>query len=175
MGMEPTGHYCLPLAYYLQDRGIYYVVVNPMHVKKVKELDDNFPTKNDVKDAKVIARLIEQGRYSEPNLPRGVYANLREGMSLYDHLLKDLQVVQGRMHQWIDRYFPEFLTVFKNWEGKAALQILEMNLFPQELSVRSDEELLAQIRKKAKRGGGLKKVKQLKDVAHKSIGIIFPE
>jgi len=32
--------------------------VNPMHVKRSKELDDNLPTKNDKKDALVIARLF---------------------------------------------------------------------------------------------------------------------
>ncbi|GIP64208.1 hypothetical protein J32TS6_27630 [Virgibacillus pantothenticus] len=39
------------------------LVVNPAHVKKSKELDDNSPTKNDVKDARVISRLIQDGRY----------------------------------------------------------------------------------------------------------------
>ncbi|WP_257352402.1 IS110 family transposase, partial [Pseudalkalibacillus decolorationis] len=98
IGMEPTGHYWLPLAYWLKGKSIKAVVVNPGHVKKSKELDDNSPTKNDVKDARVIARLVEEGRYSEPNLPEGIYADLREGMNLYHHLMKDLQAVQGRMH-----------------------------------------------------------------------------
>lgn len=31
------------------------VLVNPYHVKKLKELDNNNPTKNDCKDSKVIA------------------------------------------------------------------------------------------------------------------------
>ena len=36
------------------------VLVNPHHVKKSKELDDNNPTTNDHKDLKVIAGLIEE-------------------------------------------------------------------------------------------------------------------
>ncbi|WP_199560459.1 transposase, partial [Pantoea sp. 3_1284] len=51
VGVEPTGHYWLNLAYYLADHGIPLVIVNPMHVKRVKELDDNLQTKNDKKDA----------------------------------------------------------------------------------------------------------------------------
>jgi transposase len=47
-----------------------------MHVKKSKELDDNSPTKNDVKDAKVIAQLVKDGRYGEPNLPESINADL---------------------------------------------------------------------------------------------------
>ncbi|MDR7076073.1 transposase [Neobacillus niacini] len=78
--MEPTGHW-LSLAYWLKEQKIKVVVVNPSHVKKSKELDDNSPTKIDVKDARVISRLIEEGRYSEPYLPEGIYADLREGIN----------------------------------------------------------------------------------------------
>ena len=52
VGMEPTGHYWFTLTQYLRENGITTIaVVNPMHVKKSKELDDNSPTKNDPKDA----------------------------------------------------------------------------------------------------------------------------
>lgn len=171
IGMEPTGHYWLPLAYWLKEQEIQVVVVNPAHVKKSKELDDNSPTKNDVKDARVISRLIEDGRYSEPHLPKGMYANLREGMNLYDQLMKDLQAVQGRVHQWIDRFFPEYTRVFNDWEGKASVQVLRMGFFPDEIVKCSEEEILAEIRKEVKRGVGMKKVQQLKEVASKSIGL----
>lgn len=49
-GVEPTGHYWLNLAYFLRSKGFDFVLVNPMHVKKSKELDDNSPTKNDTKE-----------------------------------------------------------------------------------------------------------------------------
>lgn len=171
MGMEPTGHYWLPLAYSLRDKAIKLVVVNPAHVKKSKELDDNSPTKNDVKDARVIARLVEEGRYSEPNLPEGIYADLREGMNHYHQLMKDLQTVQGRVHQWIDKFFPEYMKVFGDWEGKASVQVLNMGLFPDEISKCSEMEILMEIRKEVKRGVGIKKVRQLQEVARHSIGI----
>ncbi len=140
VGMEPTGHYWLNLAHFLREQGIKFVVVNPMHVKKSKELDDNSPTKNDVKDARVIAQLVKDGRYAEPNIPQGVYAELRVARKIRDLLSVDLQAVQGQIHNWLDRYFPEFLTVFKDWEGKAALQLLKLNQLPNELVKLSDEE-----------------------------------
>ncbi|GGD85989.1 hypothetical protein GCM10010911_50500 [Paenibacillus nasutitermitis] len=65
-------------------------MVNPLLVKKSKELDDNSPTKNDVKDAKVIAQLVKDGRYAVPNLPQGIYAERREAMKIRDHLSTDL-------------------------------------------------------------------------------------
>ncbi|BDG43968.1 hypothetical protein PcaKH35_23130 [Parageobacillus caldoxylosilyticus] len=49
VGIEPTGHYWLNLAYFLDEKGIPLVMTNPMHVKRSKELDDNLPTKHDAK------------------------------------------------------------------------------------------------------------------------------
>jgi transposase len=40
-------------------------------------------------------------------------------MKIREHLSTDLCVVQARVHNWLDRYFPEFLTVFKDWIGNA--------------------------------------------------------
>ncbi|MFS0865693.1 IS110 family transposase [Fredinandcohnia sp. 179-A 10B2 NHS] len=171
IGMEPTGHYWLPLAYWLKEKDIKVVVVNPAHVKQTKELDDNSPTKNDVKDARVISRLIQDGRYSEPNLLEGIYAELREGMNQYDQLVTDIGVIQNRVHQWIDRFFPEYLNVFGSWEGKASLQILKMALFPDELIQRTELEILTEVRKEVKKGVGVKKIKQLLEVARHSIGL----
>jgi len=66
IGIEPTGHYWLNLAYYLEDHGIPLVMCNPIHVKRSKELDDNLQTENDAKDALDIACLVKDGRYSYP-------------------------------------------------------------------------------------------------------------
>lgn len=76
--MEPIGHYWLNLANYLKALGLHTVVVNSMKVKRAKELDDDSPTKNDTKDAKVIAQVIRAGRYREPILLEGIYAELRK-------------------------------------------------------------------------------------------------
>jgi transposase len=110
---------------------------NPLHLEHSKEVDDNSPTKNDVKDAKVIAQLIKDGRYAEPTIPQGVFAELRVDKKLRDLLTVDLQIVQGQVHNWIDRYFPEFFTVFKSWEGKAALHLLKLEALSHDFSVNS--------------------------------------
>ena len=171
VGMEPTGHYWLNLAHFLKEKQVKYGVVNPLHVKKSKELDDNSPTKNDVKDAKVIAQLVKDGRYAVPSLPQGVYAELREAMKIREHLTTDLCVVQARVHNWLDRYFPEFLTVFKDWECKSAIQMLSLYLLPHELVSLPDEMLLKHLREAAKRGLGLGRIKNLKAAASRSVGI----
>ena len=74
---EPTGHYWFGLADYLKDEEIKLVLVNPFSVNRAKELDDNHPSKTDAKDPKTIAMLVKDGRFMEPYIPEGVYADLR--------------------------------------------------------------------------------------------------
>ena len=170
-GIEPTGQYWMPLAQFLRQNGIKIVLVNPLHVKKSKELDDNSPTKNDVKDARVIAQLVKDGRYSEPNIPTEIYAELRVGMNLRDRLTEDLRRIKGRVDNWIDRYFPEFRTVFKNWDGKAALLTLQSFPLPQEIVDKGVEGIIDCWKQKVKRAVGEKRAKKLVAAAKDSIGL----
>jgi transposase len=165
IGVEPTGHYWLNLAYYLTAKGYDFVLVNPMHVKKSKELDDNSPTKNDTKDARVISQLIKDGRYSVPNLLEGIYAELREGVKLRDQLIKHLLIVEGRIQNCIQRYFPEFFDVFGDWEGKAALCTLRLFPFPHQIVELTPEEILLKWKPFVKRGVGIKRATRLVDKA----------
>ncbi|MFD2329337.1 hypothetical protein ACFSR7_08800 [Cohnella sp. GCM10020058] len=75
------------------------------------------------------------------------------------------------MHNWLDRYFPEFLTVFKDWECKSAIQLLKLKLLPAEIVQISDENLLEHMRQVTKRGAGLSRIYRLKEAARRSIGI----
>lgn len=71
-GMELTGHYWLNLAYHLKALELHTVVVDPIKVKRTKELDGDSPTKNDTTDAKVIAQIMRAGCYHEPILPEAI-------------------------------------------------------------------------------------------------------
>ncbi|MEN2467264.1 IS110 family transposase, partial [Ornithinibacillus sp. JPR2-1] len=171
LGVEPTGHYWFSLAYFLVAKGYDFVVVNPMHVKKSKELDDNSPTKNDTKDARVIGQLIKDGRYSVPNLLDGIYAELREGVKLRDQLINQLMITEGRIQNHIQRYFPEFFDVFGDWEGKAAYCTLRLFPFPSQIKELSPEDVVMKWKPFVKRGVGIKRATKLVEVAKKSIGI----
>ena len=118
-GIEPTGHYWFPLAEYLKKEGIKVVVVNPLHVNKSKELEDNSPTKNDFKDAKVIAKLIKDGSYSEPHLPTGIYADLRNAMNLREKIMVNWNQAKMRIQNWLDRFSRNTVRYLKI--GKAKL------------------------------------------------------
>ncbi|MBD8071642.1 IS110 family transposase [Bacillus sp. PS06] len=171
VGIEPTGHYWLNLAYFLEERGIPLVMTNPMHVKRSKELDDNLPTKHDRKDALVIARLIKDGRFSYPRILKEMEAELRVGSTFRSKLVEELGSLKNMMIRWLDRYFPEFTQVFPSF-GKMALAVLECTPFPSDFHQKQPDEVLTLYRKVE----GLKspqrpKAVHLIEVAANSIGV----
>lgn len=170
-GIEPTGHYWFPMAEFLQREGIKIVVVNPHHVNKSKELEDNSPTKNDYKDAKVIADLIRNGKYTEPNFPTQVYADLRILMNLREKVMVNFNQVKLRIQNWLDRFFPEYQRVFKKWEGKASLTTLREFPLPQEIVSTGAWTILKRWKTEVKRAVGMKRAEKLVAVATTSIGM----
>lgn len=171
LGVEPTGHYWMSLAEFIQgSTTIQLVMVNTYHTKQSKELDDNSPTKNDAKDAKVIAKLVTDGRYWIPNIPTGDYAELRAGMSQRRYLQTMLSSIKGHIHTWLDRHFPEFTTVFKDFEGKVALTTLRSFPLPQDISAMSTQEMIDVWRIQVVRCIGLKRAIALRETAQHSIG-----
>src|SRR5690606_6236627 len=172
LGVEPTGHYWFPLFHVMKQREIEVVLVNPHHVKKSKELDDNSPTKNDIKDAKVVAKLVIDGRYTQPQLPEGVYADLRVLMNQRDRLCGDLNRVKGRIHNWLDRLLPEYRQVFKDWEGKASLITLHHFPLPQDVVGAGETTCVATWKNNGvQRAVGPKRASLLYQKALKSIGL----
>ena len=171
VGFEPTGHYWMNLASYLSVHGIPFIMVNPLHVNKSKELDDNLQTKNDQKDALVIARLMRDGRFSYPRILEGVEAELRNGATLRSKIQEDLNALQNRIVRWIDRFFPEFMKVFKKF-GKMAYAVLEKTPLPVDIQGKSPEELLFVYRQvEGMKSPQLPKAKQLVEVSQHSIGL----
>ncbi|MTV50677.1 transposase [Heliobacillus mobilis] len=169
--MEPTGHYWLTMTHYLLQKEIKAVVVNPAHVKKSKEFDDNSPTKNDIKDARVIAQLVKDGRYSEPNILTGKYAELRVAMVQRERLMRSLIETKNQVHNWLDRYFPEYPTVFKDWEGKASMITLKNFPLPQDVVNLGMEGIVTQWKNEVKRAVGAKRAIKLVEAASTSVGI----
>ena len=172
VGMEPTGHYWFALEEYLRRKTDFLrVVVNPAHVKRIKTLDDNSPTKTDKKDAKVIAKLVVEGRYSVPHMPEKEYADLRVAMSHRERLVKDIIDLSNKVQQLLDKYFPEYKKVFKKWDGKASVAVLKELFLPELILEKTDEEIVEVFRKGANRAVGIKRARKLKKAALNSIGI----
>lgn len=169
-GMEPTGHYWFNLGKYLMDQEISPVLVNPHHVKKSKELDDNSQTKTDHKDPKTIAKLICEGRYTYPYLPEGIYADLRTASNLRFQLTSELTRIQNHIQRWFSIYFPEYKDVYGSFDGKGSMMILKQAALPEDIAALGEEKV-NQIWRDAKlRAVGMKRAKTLIEAAKHSIG-----
>jgi transposase len=171
VGMEPTGHYWKALAWFLMQNEITIVLVNPYHVKKSKELDDNTPSKSDPKDAGIIGRLVKEGRFMTAYLPQGIYGELRALSNLRAQFVAKLHAVKNIITAILDEYFPEFETVFKNIDGKAALHILNQCPFPEGLKKLGITGIIAEFNQAVKRGVGKKRAECLYQAACKTIGV----
>lgn len=170
IGFEPTGHYWFNFAEYCRNNDLKYVMVNPFHVKRSKELDDNSQTKNDRKDPKTIAMLVIDGRFSETYVATGIYAELRNVVKVYDHVIGCKSVVQNKITQWLDIYFPEFAMVFGDWEGKAAMITLSSFPLPSMIVELGEVKVLETWKKEIKQGIGKKRASKLYEFAQASVG-----
>ncbi|MDY5094589.1 MAG: IS110 family transposase [Faecalimonas umbilicata] len=169
-GMEPTGHYWFNLGAYLQDNGMKPVHVNPHHVKKSKELDDNNPNKNDRKDPKTIAALVNEGRFSYPYIPTGIYAEIRSLSNLRLQTQEEITRIKNRIARWFSIYFPEIKDVYRNPDSVSGLMILKEAPLPQDI-VKLGVDGINKIWRDAKlRAAGLKRAKTLVTAAEHSIG-----
>jgi len=173
VGMEPTGHYWKPLAWYLQQAGFTVVIVNPAHVKASKELDDNSPTKNDRKDAWLNAQLVLQGRFSVPYLPDGVYAELRILTQARQQHRRKLNAALNQLQALLDEYFPEYTEVFADPLGQASLYVLQYRPFPQDVLAVPVTQLAAELRAASNRRVGLRRAQDLQEAARRSIGVPY--
>ena len=169
-GMEPTGHYWFNLGAFLQKQGMRPVHVNPHHVKKSKELDDNHPSKNDRKDPKVIATLVNEGRFSYPYIPRGIYAEIRSLSNLRFQTQEELTRVKNRIARWFSIYFPEYKDVYGKIDAISGIKILIEAPLPQDI-VKLGVDGINQIWRDLKmRAAGPKRAKELFAAASRSIG-----
>lgn len=113
-GMEPTGHYWRNLAYFLDGRGYRFRLVNPFTLKRHREGQDLSRTKNDYRDATMVAELLRTGKFTLTRLTYGRRAELRRTFILYTRLVDDRARQKTLLRGGLDCLFPEFTQVFSH-------------------------------------------------------------
>lgn len=168
---EPTGHYWYNLYDFLKKYNIKKVHVAPQHVKHSKELDDNTQRKDDQKDPLVIAKLVPEGRYIEPYIPEGVYAELRVAFNRRCDLSEALTRNSNRLTRWFDVYFPEYRKVFKDPGAETGLMVLKRAPLPADIQELGVEGICALWRECKVRAAGTNRAQKLIDAAARSVGL----
>jgi transposase len=171
VGFESTGPYAEPLVHYLRKRNVRLVQVNPMHTKRLKEIEGNSPNKTDQKDPKVIADIIELGHALSLVIPEGCAAELRRLTQARERAMQRLTALFNQLQHLIFVIFPEFLQIFKNIKSKSAQYLLKYFTTPQGI-VECGLEALVNILKKISRGKlGQGQAQALYEEAKRSVGI----
>lgn len=174
VAFEPTGHYWMNLARFLEQRDIPYVYVNPFHVKRTKELQDNIQSKNDSKDARLIGKMIPQGHYQVPREADEVDQELRVASAFRERLMSDRISVINRIRRWLDLYFPEFSTVYKELRAQAQ-GVLRLAPLPSDVAILGAEGLREKLVKQGFKSVSRNRMKALYEAAVQSIGLPSPK
>ncbi len=171
VGYESTGPYAEPLVHYLAHKQVKIVQVNPMHTKKMKEVNDNSPLKTDEKDPRVIADIIRLGHALTIIVPEGEAAYLRRLNNARERHVGEQTALLNQLQQLVFLIFPEFKTVLKNMKGKTAQHILKGYTTPDRIGSVSKEVLGEQMRKWSMGKFGIREAESLIGMARETVGI----
>lgn len=171
VGFESTGAYGEPLVHYLREKPVKLVQINPMHTKRMKDLQGNSPGKTDRKDPKVIADVIALGHALSVVIPEGPAAELRRLTLARERTLQRRTALYNQIHDLVFILFPEFLQVMKDVKSKTARYLLNQYPTPQDI-VKCGPEGLSLILKRVSRGKlGRARAQALYEVAQQSVGL----
>jgi len=171
VGYESTGPYAEPLVHYLTGKQVKIVQVNPMHTKKMKEVNDNSPLKTDDKDPRVIADIMRLGRALSIVVPQGDAAYLRRLNNARERHVGEQTALLNQLQQLVFLIFPEFKTVFKDIKRKTAQYILKRYTTPDRIGTLSKEALGEEMRKRSMGKFSVKDAESLIDLARETVGI----
>jgi transposase len=171
VGFESTGAYGEPLVHYLRQKPVKLVQVNPMHTKRIKELQGNSPGKTDRKDPKVIADIIGLGHALSVIIPEGAAAELRRLTLARERSIQRRTALYNQLQDLVFILFPEFSQVMKDVKTQSARYLLRHYPTPQDI-VACGSEALTLILKRVSRGKlGKARAQTLHDAAAQSVGL----
>lgn len=170
--IEVASHYWRNLAYFLEEHGIPFRLINAFTLKRGRDGEDINHSKNDFRDAKMAAELLRTGKFTETKLPQGIYAELRAAFSTYRRIVHDRSRTINLLKGLLDGLFPEFTQIFKDPTGKTALAVLSQCPVPMVITKMEVEEFIDAVRdafqgQKPK----VRKLRALHEAAQISIGI----
>jgi len=171
VGFESTGAYGEPLVHYLRQKPVKLVQVNPMHTKRMKELQGNSPGKTDRKDPKVIADIIGLGHALSVVIPEGAAAELRRLTLARERSIERRTALYNQLQDLVFIVFPEFLQVMKDVKTQSAQYLLRHYPAPQDMVACGSEELTRILRQVSRGKLGKERAQALYDAAVQSVGL----
>ena len=140
--IEVSSHLWRNFAYFLDEKGIPFRLINPFSLKRRREGKDLNRRKNDFRDAEVAAQLLCTGEFTETTLPQGVYAELRATYNAYRRVVEEKTRLINLLKGLLDGLFPEFTQVFKEVNGQTALRVLSVCPTPGLINRMTEDEFI---------------------------------
>jgi len=171
VGYESSGPYGEPLIHYLKQKPVTIVQVNPLHTKRMSEINDNSPLKTDRKDPRVIADVIRIGHALSVVVPEGDAAYLRRLNNARERHIRERTGLLNQLQQFVFLIFPEFIRVIKTICSKTALYILKKYTTPAKIGSAKVEKLGEEMRRRSMGKFGVDHATALINFAKTTIGI----
>jgi transposase len=171
VGFESTGSYGEPLQHFLMKQSVALVQVNPLHTKRLKELQGNSPSKTDRKDPKVIADIIELGHALTVVIPEGAAAELRRLTHARERAIRRRTALFNQIQDLVFILFPEFLQVMKNIKTRSSQYLLRHYPCPENIIQCGLETLRATLRRISRGKLDEERAQALYAAAEHSVGL----
>lgn len=170
VGLEPTGHYWKALSEWLLKQDHAVRLVSPVTTRRAKDMLDGSPLKTDVKDARVIADLVRQGKSRSFELPSEAFQELRYLADIRKRLVTERGSQKNRLHRLLDLLFPELLGHFSRLDTKAGLALLRVAPTPQAVLALGVEPLETLLAAASRKRVGADKARAIFESARTSVG-----
>lgn len=171
VGFESTGSYGEPLKHFLNNKEVKLLQVNPMHTKRLKDLEGNSPNKTDQKDPKVIADILQLNHGLRVIIPKGIIADLRYIIHAREKKLDDINRVKNRLESKLAILFPEFLLIMKGLRSKSSIYLLENYPAPASIKKLGVAQLTRELREISRGKLGEKRAEALYEASKNTIGV----
>ena len=147
VGLEFAGHNGFTFARFLASRGYPVVSVLAFVTKRLKEVEDNSPRKDDAKDAGQICALLSQGLFVGFPLLSDAATELRLLATERRRLAVEATRLKKRLHAALHLAWPEFVAHFAGLEFETPIALLERWPLPEDLAAASPQAVHALVRK----------------------------
>ena len=171
VGLEFAGHHGVTFSEYLRQQGYAVVAVLPSVTKKLKEVEDNSPRKDDAKDAAQICKLLASGLFvGVPQLSPEV-AEMRVLATERHRLAVEATRLKNRLHAVLDVVWPEFAPSFAALLAPTPLALLRRWPLPADLVAASPRTVRALVKEVSRNHVSAARVDALIAAARDTVGV----
>lgn len=171
-GMEATGHYWLPLYAHLREKGFAIHVTNPIQSDALRGLYIR-QTKNDARDAFIVAEVIRFGRYTDTHPVDSDLLALRELCRHRFYFVDMASDLKRKVIALLDQLFPEYESLFSDMFGTTSVQLLMEYTTPEQIAALDTDKLCEFLRTASRGRLSLEKAEKIKHAAENSFGIMM--